>query len=469
MIEFFNKRDSRKKKDDEEEIRVGQVYAIPQDAKKISIETNKTTDLLQELNSTNDKYDAIDKILEKTPDGKMALNTYLRIANQGVDIQLVNASTGRPLKKYDQELRSFCAHMGGNTADGLDGLIDQLHTSSIAHGGMACEVVVAPGADEIESVIIIDPKTITDFEWLEDKKRYAAYQKGQGANKVDLYDGNFFWIPHQPKPGHPDGTLQFEPAITTMTEYYQLIQDSLVVLNRIGFPKYDVSIDMEKLIESATPEEKSDPKKLNKRINDTFREISSGMRSMSRDSNLVHFNSFTVDVIGGGLNGSGIDVRAWYEMLEPLIVNSFQLTPVLLGRLKSGSYSLGTAEYKIVKDNIEVLRRASKRMLENIINLWARVKGYNVYAVVKHKPIEWQIEKEKFEAQLLKMQRARRAEEYRYVDHEEASLLAMGDEADPQEVNPDLYEYVNKNLSGASGTEEDQKQEEGDNVNEESN
>ena len=440
-----------KAKEEETPIATGQVYVIPQSEQKISVDTWKTTDLLRELTTTRDKFDAIDLIIDKTPDGKMAYNTYLRIANQGIKVEFFNAGTNRPLKKYDAEWRAFCANMGGNTSNGLDGLVDQLHGSEITHGGMACEVVVAPGANEIQNVIIIDPKTIKEFEWLPNENRYAAYQQGTGGKKVDLYEGNFFWIPHQPKPGHPDGTLQFEPAITTMTEYYQLIRDSLVVLNRIGFPKFDIEIAMEQLLANATPEQLADEKKRKKLIEDTFEVIKRQMNGIDRDSNLIHYDSVKVGVVGGGINGSGIDVRAWFEMLEPLVVNSFQLTPVLLGRLKSGSYSLGTAEYKIVKDTMEVLRRNSKRMIENIANLWARVNGYNVYAVVTHNPIEWQVEKEKYEAELLKMERARRAEEYRWLDHDAAAIIGVENDADAQEPREDLYEYIgNQFVEGAA-------------------
>lgn len=453
MIEIFNK--SKKPKEaQEEEVFSGQVYVIPQSDKKISVETSKVTNLLQKLETTSDKFDAIDAIVEQTPDGKMAYNTYLRLANQGIKIELFNAKNGRPLKKYDTELRAFCANMGGNTSNGLDGLIDQLHGSAITHGGMACEVVVAPGAKEIEGVIVIDPKTITEFEWLEDKKRYAAYQQGTSGKKVDLYDGNFFWIPHQPKAGNPIGTLQFEPAIETMTQYYRFMRDRETILNRIGYPKYDISIDMEKFLASLPQQTKSDPEKLQKAITDNFEKISNGVSNISPGSSFIHYDSFSVNVVGGGVNGSGVDVRAWDSIFDALIPNAFQLTPVMLGRLKSGSYSLGTVEFKVVKDNVEVTRRASKRMIEKIINIWARVMGYNVYAVVTHNPVDWQTEEEKYKAQLLRLERARRVEEYGYAPKETTAIMAIGDDADPQEgKGDDRYEYLKS--AGASASQSD--------------
>ncbi len=447
---------------EETSIATGQISALPSSDKDIFIDNTKTIDLLQKLNMTYNKIDAIDIIINETADGKMAYNSYLRLANQGVNIELINAKTGKIVKKYDKELRQFCIDIAKNNSAGLDGLVDQLHGSSLARGGMAVEVVVSNDVSSIEEVILIDPKTITEFKWLEDKKRYAAYQNIVGSNKkVDLYEGNFFWIPHQPKPGRPDGTLQFEPAIMAVTQQYQLLQDSMAVMNRIGYPHYDVSISEEKLLASSSPDVLVDKEKRKKLFQDTFTRIKSGMQSIGTNSNIVHFDSVDVNVIGGGVNGSGIDVRAWFEVIDPLIINSFQVTPIMLGRLKSGSYSLGTAEYKIVTDTVETMRRSSKRMLEEIINIWAIVNGYNVKAKVTHKPIDWEKEKEKLEVELKKMEKARRAFEYSWIDNDTAAQMGINAER-AVEQKPKGNEYIKSNQSQQNtqdnklgGTEQD--------------
>ena len=440
MSIFSNKKTT--KNNQNVEIATGQVSVIPSNDKNIFVNNYKTIDILQELNSTYNIIDAIDILINKTADGKMAYNSYLRLANQGIEVEMFNAKTGKPVKKYDNEVRQFCIDIAKNNSAGLDGIIDQLHGSSLSRGGMAVEVVVKEDLSDIEEVVLIDPKTITEFKWLEDKKRYAAYQTNTGSSKkVDLYEGNFFWIPHQPKAGRPDGTLQFEPAVLSVTQYYQLLQDSMAVLNRIGYPHYDVSIDEDKLLASAPSYILADAELRKKLFNDTFTQVKSDMQKMGTNSNIVHFNSIDVNVIGGGVNGSGIDVRAWFEVLDPLVVNSFQVTPVMLGRLSSGSYSLGTAEYKIVTDTVETMRRNSKRMLEEIINLWARVKGYNIKCKVTHNPIDWQKELDKLDAELKRMEKARRAVEYGWIDNDNAAQMGIGAEK-AKEKNIDRYEYA---------------------------
>lgn len=445
---------AKEKKKSERSISPKQISVMKSSDMNIFIDNRKTIDLLKEIATAPTKFDAIRTIIEKTPDGKMAMNIYLRLANQGIKVELHNSTTGKTVKKYDRELRDFTKNIGKNNASGLDGLIDQLHASAISRTGMAVEVVVNDEATDIEEVVIIDPATITQFKWIPEKKRYAAYQNGINAQQVDLYDGNFFWVPHQPQTGRPDGTMQFEPAIATMTEFYQLIQDSMVVLNRIGYPRYKCEIDRAALLESATPAQKSTPEAQEKLFESVFNQVETQMRKMGKDNDLVTFDSNKVELLGGGVNGSGIDVRAWFEVLEPLIVNSFQLTPVLMGRLSSGSYSLGTAEYKIVKDTVDTMRRESKRIVEEIINLWARVKGYNVRATVTHNPIDWQTELDKLNVELKKIEKARRSEEYRWISHDEAAQQALGQDNASEPAQLDMFEYLSKaNTTEGSDTD----------------
>lgn len=442
-LTFLNKKNDR---ESHQTIALGQVSQIPIKDKDIWVSVQRTTNLLQKIACETNKFKAIETIIEETPDGKQAYNSYLRLANQGITIELYNRNTNRRVKKYDAEVRDFCASLGVNNSAGLDGMLDQLHGSSVARGGMACEVVVNSDGTDIEDVLFIDPATFVEYKWIESEHRYAIYQQRDDFKKIDLYEGNFFYVPHQPKVGRPDGTLQFLPAVITMTQFYQLFADSMRILNRIGYPRYDVSIDEEKLLNSLPPNMKNTMEQQNRAFQEAFNNVQASLRAIGKDSDIVHFSSNEVSVIGGGVNGSGIDIRAWFEVLEPLIVNSFNMTPVLMGRLTGGSYSLGTVEFKIVTDTVDSMRRGSKRIIEQVLNLWARVKGYPIYAVVNHNPIDWEVQKEKLEVELMEMQKARRAEEYNWISHDTAAMEGIGAEKADKNNAEGLYEYLSHDL-----------------------
>lgn len=434
-----------KKKNDKEEkdISYERVSVISSDLENIFVSNTKTTDLLQELSNTSSLIDAIEIIVDETPDGKMALNTYLRLANQGFSVTWKNSNTGKKIKKYDSEFREFCARVGKNNSSGLDGLLDQLHNSSLTRGGMAVEVLVNRNADDIDDIVLIDPATITEFKWLPEENRYAAYQQQSGGKKVDLYEGNFYWVPHEPKVGHPDGTLQFAPAVSTMSQYLQLIQDSLAALNRIGYPRYKTTINRQALVDSCMDKSPSGQKEL---FEKTFAQVRSNLQRIGKNNDIVSFDDIQTEILATGNGSGGIDVRAWFEAMEPLVVNSFQLTPVLMGRLNGGSYSLGSVEFKIVTDTVESMRRGSKRILEEIFKLWARVRGYSIYPIVEFNPIDWEKEIDKIEVALKKLEYYRRAEEYEYIDKDTAAMESIGVEKAISNEQNNLYEYISRLL-----------------------
>lgn len=439
---FFNKKD----KEHNEPIVTGQVSQIPLQDKDIYVTVQRTTDILKKLACEPNKFKAIDIVITETPDGKQAYNNYIRLANQGLNIELYNRSTGRRVKKYDAECRAFCSKLGVNNAEGLDGMVDQLHGSSIAHGGMACEVVVTPDGRDVEDVLLIDPATFIEYKWLDNQHRYAIYQRRDDGKKVDLYDGNFLFIPHEPEVGKPYGTLHFLPAVPITVMYYQLLADSFRTMNRVALPRYLSTIDMEALKASLPLNQIDTAKKQAEVVQQYIRNVESNLSRMGKDSDIITTSVNKVEILGN-INGSGIDVRAWFEVLDPLMVNAFTMTPVLMGRLKGGSYSLGTVEFKIVTDTVDSLRRGSKRIIENVINIWARVKGYNVYAVVNHNPIDWEKEIDKLNAQLLQIQKARRSEEYGWISHDVAAIEGVGAEKADNNDNKGKTEYLTKDFS----------------------
>lgn len=440
MIKILSFKKPSKKDEKEQPIYTQQVSTIPNDQKDIYSSYYKTTDLLSEIRNKANSMDAIESICEKTPDGKMALNTYLRLAHGGYNV-LWYSNNGKyknkPIKKYDQEFREFSARVLKNNNTGMDGILDQLHYSSIMRGGMAIEIVVKKDLSDIDDIVIIDPKTIVEWKYIESEKRYSALQQQDNGNKVDLYDGNFYWVPFQPKLGLPVGTLMFEPAIYAIDNQLSLFKDSLTILNRIGWPRYDISIDREAALVGCVDQSAEGKAK---HLNQVFKETKSSLQSIGKNNDPIHYDCINIGMLGAGVNGSGIDIRAWNEVIDVQVMNAFQILAVLMNRLKSGSYALSSVEFKIFTDTVENMRRGSKRLIEEIGNMWARVKGYQIYCKMEYNPIDWQTELDKINASLLKSEYYRKAQEYGWIDADVAASKSMGvEKAYQQETSMHQY------------------------------
>lgn len=444
----FNRRSGN---DDKKEIYHGEQVSIVE-SKDVSTSLPRIADLLGALNEITDTRKAIRFIVEKTPDGKAALNTYLRLANQGIKIEWFDKATGKLTKDFDAESTNFCARMGVNNASGLDGMIDQFHYGAVVSGGMAAEVVVSKYADDVEDVVVVDVDTIDKFEWDEKLKRYRIYQKTDkvGGPKVDLCNGNFFYIPNDPKPGRPDGVLQFEAAVYAVAHYLKLMRDSGAVLERIGYPRYNVTIDNEKFISGLPEAVKHDREKLKEAQKAFFAEVGLKCSQASYKSDFVSWDSVKREILGGN-SSLGVDVRSFTEITNIEIPQAFAIPPIIMGRGQGkGSYALGTVEMEILVGKIESMRRSSKRMIENIMNLWARVKGYNISCKVTHNPVDWEKQIDKLEAHIKKIEAYRRMQEYGYIDIDEAARnVANVEKAEGKQPPDGSYEYLKQGSGGS--------------------
>ena len=283
------------------------VSTIPTELEQINIARFKTIDLLKKISNEYDPVKCIETIVNETADGKQALNTYLRLAHQGFKVEWRNSTTNRLTKKYDSQFREWSSTACKNNAMGIDGLLDSLHNGYLTRGGMATEVVVSKDLKSIDEIAIVDVSTIKEWKYDNNIGRYRAYQQRTDNKKVDLFDGNFFYIPYEPKTGSPIGTLKFEPTIHIVTMQLKLINDSLKVLERIGYPRYKALIDKAKFVDALI--DKSE-ESVDENLDKLFSSVEKYLQRLQAGSDFISTDDITLDVIGGGVNGAGVDVRA---------------------------------------------------------------------------------------------------------------------------------------------------------------
>lgn len=415
----------------------------------ISPYRNKLVNLLQKLRQTYDATDAINLLIKEHPDVSMAFSTLIRLANQGFDMEF-NASgsiKGKNKSKFEKQIsdewREFSSRVNGISSQGLDGLIDQFHSSAFAMGGMGCEVVVRADLSDVEDVYPISPQTIEwKIENRDGSQKWIPYQRINGK-RIDLSQGNFFWCPFDTDIGRPDGNLMLKSAIPAADMQLEFFNSSQTVLYRIGVPRYDVSISIEKIMESAPAEVKSDStgKKQQKYIQECINQIQERFRSIGVENDFVHTDDSKIEIKGSqAAFFQGID--AYASIIDIQIMNSLKVLGTLMNRRdKGGSYALSSVEFKIMCDTIDSMRRGSKRLVEDIARIWLRVNGYSAVPKFTHRPIDWQTLKDQIEYKLKVQEYNRRSEEYGWVSPDEAAKNAVGAESafNPTEM---LFEFL---------------------------
>lgn len=384
--------------------------------------------LLQELRSETDVGKQIEIISNRDPDVSMAVWSFQRLAFQGFNIEITDLN-GKRLKEVEQQFENECKSWNKLSSDGLDGIVDTLHKEGLLYNIMMVEVVASQDSksnNTFEGIYIIDPR---DIEWtLEERdgiETWIPYQN-QNGDRIDLTTGNVFWTVVNQDMETPIGPYLLEPAVSAVDYKLQTMSDSSAVLRHNGYPCNVWTIDKERVVNSLPPADRNNPKKVYDAISKALTDTSSTASSREPTQDIITTDDIAVK--GSPTAGSSIDVRAWTEQVDIQIMNGVKSLGILLNRSQGTTETWGSVQMKVIINMVLSFQRKSKRIVEQIGALWLQLNGIQGYFKMEHKPIDYQNENQKWEAQNKKLDYYTKAHDYRYVTADEATRETIGNE-----------------------------------------
>ncbi len=359
---------------------------------------SRTANILETLRSIPDESSAVEFLKRVNPDVSMSVWNFVRLANQGNEMQFYDARNPKTRLAYlNDEWREFASRINEISNAGLDGLIDQFHYSSFLLGAMGCEVEVTPDRKDIYDVYPVKPKTIEwELKEINGRKKWVPYQM-QMFKKVylDPSHANFFWVPADPDIGDPRGTLTMTPVLQAIDFQMQILQDLQAVLHHQGWPRDDYSINIERMMTYCPQHIKNDSEKLNTWLKEQYNNVCNTLKNLQPDSDIVHFDDIERNQGQGGANqGRSLDVRAVNELVDVQVLNGMKQLGTFANRHVGKTETYSTVEFHIMTQGIKSCQRGSKRLIEEIARLWLRVKGVQAVPKFTHNPVNYQSEKD---------------------------------------------------------------------------
>jgi len=172
------------------------------------------------------------------------------------------------------------------------------------------------------------------------------------------------------------------------------------VLHHQGYPKIDVSIDIEKLFEMCPANVRNDPKKLMEWMDDNVNRMRRNLESMEPDSDYIHTSDSTINMNQGANAGRSLDVRAINELVDTQTLSGLKQMAIFMNRNTGITESWGTVQFRIYCSGIQSCQRGSKRIIEEIARLWLRVNGEQAIPHFKHNTIDWNSEEQRMTVDL---------------------------------------------------------------------
>lgn len=425
---FAKNKDSKKNSIEVIEIKTGNKvsYAGYNIGDSEAQEYSQTTALLTDLRSKTSIGEQIETIVARDPDVSQSVWAFQRLCMQGVNIEIRDLQ-GNRLTEAEDLFNLQCRHWNKLGEDGLDGIIDNLHKVGLLYNVMMVEVVVDnKGENTFSGIYIVDPRTI---EWQLEKRdgveQWIPYQDQQG-NKVDLTKGNIFWVIANPDITKPNGPYLLESAVPAVDYKLQTIKDSSAVLRRQGYPYNVFSINKERVVNSLPASQRNDKKAVNEAIERAVELASSVAVGREPTQDIVVTDDIEVNRNSNSSAGSSIDTRAWFDTIDIQMLNGCKTLGFLMNRASGQTESWGTVQMKIITDMVKSFQQKSKRLIEDIGAIWLQLNGYQGTLKLTHKPLEYQSEIQKWDAQIKKDEHFKTAEEQGWINIDEAAQGATG-------------------------------------------
>lgn len=407
---------------------------------------SRTGDVLKTLRSIPEESQAVEYLKKVNPDVSMAVWNFVRLANQGNEMHFYAIDGKTRRTDLEAKWRDFASRVNEISNSGLDGLVDQLHYSSFLLGAMGVEVEVTPDRKDIYDVYVVKPQTIEwELKEIKGRKTWVPFQYNMNKKiYLDNSNANFFWVPADPDIGDPRGTLNMSPVLQAIDFQMQILQDLQAVLHHQGYPRNDISINLERLMTYCPAHIKNDPNKLQEWLNQQHNNIVNMMQNIAPDSDYIHFDDVKIELAGGANSGRSLDVRAITEMLDTQTLSGLKQMAIFMNRNQGVTESWGTVQFKIFVSGINSCQRGSKRVIEEIARLWLRVNGEQAVAKFKHDIVDWESEEQRMQVNLMKQEFYAIAQAMKWIDGDKAAQEVMGVE---KAIGEPPIEKVNISLS----------------------
>lgn len=391
---------------------------------------SRIADILGELRRIPDEANAIDFLGKKVPDVSMALWNFLRLANQGHEMKFYDyRDKEKRLPDVEARWREFAARINEISNAGMDGLIDILHQLAFIRGAQALEVEVSKDRTEIVDVHPIIPQTIYwELEERNGRKVFIPYQQ-QFMGKVSLEKGkaNFFWVPTDPDPGDPRGNLILSPVLQAVDFQIQTLLDLQAVLHHQGWPRNDIKIILERVMNAMPQEVKASAKAQKEWLRQKWEEIVNTMNNLEPDDDYIHWDDIEINMNQGGNVGRGLDVRAVAELVDVQTISGTKQMGVFMNRTGAGvTETFSTVQFRIFTSGLKSVQRGSKRIIEEVARLWLRVSGVQAIPHFEHNAIDWRSELDVIKVKLMQEEFWAIAQLMGWVDEDKAAQEVTG-------------------------------------------
>lgn len=318
----------------------------------------------------------LDLMVDLSPDVSRALWDLLRLCNPSWTCQAFSLTTNKPHSQAQAALDGFFQHLT-NMYGAVDVLWNELFTQAFMRGAMWAELVLDADARNPIDIGLPDPLTAR-FKRELDPIRGPVWVLGQLqlGGFVPMARPTIRYVPIDKVPGKPYGRPMVSPAFFPTLFLMTLLHDLRRVIGQQGYPRIDLTIDLNALTALMPPEVRFSPAKQAKWVDDTINEIKKEYGNLQPDDAFVHTSAMTVGRPVGTVDASSLGgIGAIIAVLERQIVRALKTMPVMMALTDGSSEANANRQWEIQTTGIASLQHPAETMIEALLGLALRAQG----------------------------------------------------------------------------------------------
>ncbi len=354
------------------------------------------TDITASYRLGRTSHEVLRNLARANPDLSAAVSAYLRVGIPEKYIALARDPDGTVnddatllayeiLSRFDK-LPAW--ESGFSQVDSIRTCSEALAKEGLLYGGMALELVL----DKARMPYKFQPVTITKIKFYDDNSGGTKGLKpvqDVGGTEIDLDIPTFFMVALDPSLLDPYTQSPMEAAIQPVLGSSTFLADLRRVLQRHIYPRYNISIDEEKLRGSIPMETLQSEEKLAEFMNSVLAGIEDTVNNLGVEEALVHFDFIEVSYIK---NDDGQGTAEKFETVKQIIdadlAKGAKVLPAVLGN-GSGSQNVASTETMLFMLSANsAVRLKLQEMYSKALTLACRLYGLEVIVEFEFDPIE---------------------------------------------------------------------------------
>lgn len=324
--------------------------------------------------------DLLRMLVDVSPDVSRALWDFLRMCNPGWEAHAYApgaAAKDAPVDaQADKALQDFFARLK-ERYHSWDVPLNKLFAGMFLRGALAVELVLDPATWEPLDLATPDPASIR-FRKVKRAPLGEVYIPGQwqGGKFRSLERPTFAYVPVDPIPGSPYGRAPVKPALFGALFLIGMLHDLRRVISQQGYPRLDISLDLEKLAAAMPADLEDDPAAFMQWVNQTISDVQSVYGSLQPDDAYVHTSVIEVNRPVGTVDANSLGaVEAIIKSLERMAIKSLKTMPLLMGVSEASTETHANRQWELYAQGIRSLQHLTEAALERMLQLALRAQG----------------------------------------------------------------------------------------------